>query len=126
MTKGQIPEKIEIYGNRELVKGLQILGHLGTTAQFNAIGYANRVGLESADIKMIHMENGPAYQAFISGQGDALAASPPHSFQARDAGYICVATFEDATGVISMDGIYTSKKLLETQREDIVKFIKAT
>lgn len=123
---GKVAGSPNILGSAETVKGLNILGPLGTTAQFNAIGYAKKFGLGGNDIKMIHMDNGPAYQAFIAGEGDAIAASPPHSFQARDAGYVLAATFEDATDVVSMDGIYVGTKFLEDRRDDVVKFIRAT
>ncbi|OEJ15927.1 hypothetical protein BFL38_10745 [Brachyspira hampsonii] len=123
---GKVAGYSNILGSAETVRGLQILGPLGTTAQFNAIGYAKKFGLGGNDIKMIHMDNGPAYQAFIAGEGDAIAASPPHSFQAREEGYVLAATFEDATDVVSMDGIYVGTKFLEERRDDVVKFIRAT
>ena len=125
-VKGQVANQPEIYGNADLVRGLKILGPLGTTAQFNAIGYANCFGLSSADIEQVHMEYGPAYQAFQSGEGDAFAANPPFSFQAADAGYVCAASFEDSTGVSLMDGIFCTLKMFDDRHEELVRFIRAT
>ncbi len=125
-AKGQVAGKANIYGSADLVKGLKILGPLGTTAQFNAIGYAKCFGLSSADIEQVHMEYGAAYQAFQSGEGDAFAANPPFSFQAADAGYVCAATFEDSTGVSLMDGIFCTLKMYDDRREELVRFVRAT
>jgi ABC-type nitrate/sulfonate/bicarbonate transport system substrate-binding protein len=125
-TKGQVTDNPNIYGSADLVKGLKILGPLGTTAQFNAICYADKFGLSSTDIELVHMEYGAAYSAFETGQGDAIALNPPFSFQAEDAGYISAGTFEDTTGVSLLDGVFVDNKVLSERREDIVRFIRAT
>ncbi len=125
-VKGQVPDAPDIYGSAETVKGIQILGPLGTTAQFNAICYADKLGLASTDINLVHMEYGAAYSAFETGQGDAIALNPPFSFQAEEAGYVCAGTFEDTSGVSLLDGIFVDNKVLEGRRNDITKFIKAT
>ncbi|MDR1157760.1 MAG: ABC transporter substrate-binding protein [Oscillospiraceae bacterium] len=125
-VKGQVQGKPDIYGSADLVRGVKILGPLGTTAQFNAIGYAKCFGLSSADIEQVHMEYGPAYQAFQSGEGDAFAANPPFSFQAEEAGYVCAASFEDSTGVSLMDGIFCTLDMSDNRHEELVRFIRAT
>ncbi len=125
-TKGQVDGSPDIYGSADLVKGLKILGPLGTTAQFNAICYADKFGLSSTDIELVHMEYGAAYAAFETGEGDAIALNPPFSFQAEDAGYVCAGGFEDTTGVSLLDGVFVNNKVLSDRREDIVKFMRAT
>jgi ABC-type nitrate/sulfonate/bicarbonate transport system substrate-binding protein len=125
-VKGQVQGKPDIYGSVDLVRGIKILGPLGTTAQFNAIGYAKCFGLSSADIEQVHMEYGPAYQAFQSGEGDAFAANPPFSFQAEEAGYICAASFEDSTDVSLMDGIFCTLDMFDNRHEELLRFIRAT
>jgi len=124
--KGNVDGLPEIYGSAELAKGMKILGPLGTVSQFSAMKYMEKFGLSSTDYEQVHMDYGPAYQAFVSGEGDAVALNPPFTFQAAEAGYPCIATFEDATGVSLMDGIFTSDSVINERRGDIEKFIKAT
>ena len=124
--KGELKEYPNMYGSADLIKGMKVLGPVGTTAEFNATGYAQRFGLKSSDIKMTQMDYGPAWQAFQSGQGDALAANPPYSFQAEEKGYVCAATFEDATGIPLYDGIFASSKFINSNHDAVVKFLKAT
>jgi ABC-type nitrate/sulfonate/bicarbonate transport system substrate-binding protein len=123
--KGKVPGYPEIYGSADTVRNIKILGPLGTSAQFAAIGYASRFGLTSADFEQIHMEYGPSYQAFLTGEGDAIAATPPYSLQAPGDGLVRIATFEDATGVLLADGIFAGSKIVETRRDDVIKFLKA-
>nr|WP_319489027.1 ABC transporter substrate-binding protein [uncultured Caproiciproducens sp.] len=124
--KGELKDYPNMYGNADLIKGMKVLGPVGTTAEFNADGYAQRFGLKSTDIKMTQMDYGPAWQAFQSGQGDAFAANPPYSFQAEEKGYVCAATFEDATGISLYDGIFASSKFINANHDAVVKFLKAT
>lgn len=125
-AKGEVEGYPEIYGNAELCKGMTILGPLGTVSQYNAMKYMEKLGLTSEDYVQVHMDYGPAYQAFVSGEGDAVGLNPPFTFQAEAEGYVCAASFEDATGSSLMDGIFVSDKVVNQRREDIVKFIRAT
>ena len=125
-AKGQIAGKPDMYGSVDLIRGLKIIGPLGTASQFNAIRWAQQFGLSSADYEHVHMEFGPAYQAFMSGEGDAATLNPPFSFQAEEAGYICAATFEDATESTLMDGIFCTDDMYNNRREELVRFIRAT
>ncbi len=125
-VKGQVEGYPNIYGSAELCKGMEILGPLGTVSQFNAMKYMQKLGLTSDDYVQIHMDYGPAYQAFVSGQGDAVGLNPPFTFQAEAAGYVCAASFEDATGASLMDGIFINDKVATERHDDIVKFIRAT
>lgn len=124
--KGNVEGFSEIYGSKELVDGLEILGPLGTVSQFNAMKYVEKFGLTSEDYTQVHMEYGPAYQAFVAGEGDAVALNPPFTFNAESEGYTCIATFEDATGIALVDGIFISEKIATERTDDIEKFIRAT
>jgi sulfonate transport system substrate-binding protein len=123
-TKGQIPGKPDMYGTAETLKGIKVLGQLGTSSQYNVIGYIRQFGLTENDIEMVHIDLGTDLQAFITGQGDALAASRPFSFQAEDMGYVCAATFEDSTDGTLNDGIVVRNDVLKARRGDIVLFLK--
>lgn len=122
---GQVGGFPDILGSRDTVEGLSILGPLGTVSQFNIIGFANRFGLDSGNVTQIHMEHGSAFSAFIAGEGDAIAINPPFSFQLKDAGYVLAASFEDATGVSLMDGIFTTANFTENREEELTKFLRA-
>jgi sulfonate transport system substrate-binding protein len=123
-VKGKIADKPEMYGSAETIKGMKVLGQLGTSSQFNVICYIKQFGLKESDITMVNVDLGTDLQAFIAGEGDALAASRPFSFKAEEKGFKCVATFEDATGVILHDGIVVRNDVLKKRRKEIVTFLK--
>lgn len=123
-VKGQVPGKPNMYGSAQTLKGIKVLGQLGTSSQYNVIGYIRQFGLTEKDIQMVHIDLGTDLQAFIAGEGDALAASRPFSFQAEDKGYVCAATFEDATDGTLNDGIVVRNEVLKSKRNEIVLFLK--
>jgi ABC-type nitrate/sulfonate/bicarbonate transport system substrate-binding protein len=112
-----------ILGSAATVKGLEILGPVGTAPQYMVEGYAARLGLDPIDLKMLNMEYIPAYQAFVSGQGDLSATNPPTSYTMQDEGYVKVCSFEDATGVSLMDGCFARSEIVKTRAEDVQKFV---
>lgn len=56
------------------LKGIQILEPLGTAVQYMTESYAEKYGLTPNDINQVNMEYASAYQAFTTGEGDAMAA----------------------------------------------------
>ena len=112
-----------IIGSAATVRGLQILGPVGTAPQYMVEGYATRLGLQATDVRMLNMEYIPAYQAFVSGQGDLNATNPPTSYTMQDEGYIKVVSFEDATGVALMDGLFARSEIVRTRADDVQKFV---
>lgn len=123
-TKGSIEGKPEMYGTAETIKGLKVLGQLGTSSQYNVICYARQFGLTEADVEMVNIDMGTDLQSFLAGEGDAFAASRPYSFQAEDEGYVCAATFEDATGIVLKDGIVARNDMLKSKRDEMVIFLR--
>ena len=113
----------KILGSAATVKGVEILGPVGTAPQYMVEGYAARLGLQSTDVKMLNMEYIPAYQAFVSGQGGLNATNPPTSYTMADEGYVKVCSFEDATGVSLMDGCFARAEIVKTRPEDVQKFV---
>ena len=124
-VQGQVAGLPNMRGSAETISGMQILGPLGTASQLMAITYADHFGLTIQDFDMIHMENGPAWQAFQAGEADGLATIPPFAFEAEDMGYVSVVTFEEAVGSALRDGIFTSADMHENRRDELVKFIRA-
>jgi ABC-type nitrate/sulfonate/bicarbonate transport system substrate-binding protein len=121
--RGLIPGKPDVYGNAETIRGMTFLGPLGTSAQFNVVAWAQLFGLSSDDVTMLHMEFGPAVNAFLSGQGDALPTSPPFSFTASEAGYVPVADMGDVTGMDLSNGFVFRREVVENRREDVMKYM---
>ena len=113
----------DILGSAATVRGLQVLGPVGTAPQFMLEGYATRLGLQASDVRMLNMEYIPAYQAFVSGQGDLNATNPPTSYTMADEGYIKVCSFEDGTGVALMDGFFARDEIVRNRPEDVQKFV---
>ena len=80
--KGLIEGKPNVYGSKETIKGLTILGSLGTSDQFEAVCWAQLFGLTGNDFEMLNMDRGPAVQAFKTGEGDAIACGgPPYNYE---------------------------------------------
>lgn len=119
-----VPEYPSMLGSAETVKGLQILGPVGTAVQYMVEGYAEKLGLTPDEVNMVNMEYAPAYQAFATGEGDLNATNPPTSYTMEEEGYIEVANFEDCTGVSMMDGCFARDEICETRHEDVQKFVE--
>lgn len=125
-TKGEIADAPEMYGSAGSLKGKKILCAAGTSSEYNVLRYVDQFGLTSGDVNIVYMDYGAAVQAFIAGEGDAIATMAPYSTQAEDAiGAKKCCTFEDATKSPLNDLVFCSNKLVETRREDVVKFMKA-
>jgi len=122
--KGNVEGLPNIFGSAETLKGLTILGPLGTSSQFNVIAWMNHFGLTASDYKMLSMDFGPANQAFLAGEGDAIAATAPFSYQLEAEGMIEVASLEDASGITLIDGVSVRKKFLAEYREDIKRLME--
>lgn len=122
--KGNVPEYPNIYGSVETLKGLTILGPLGTSAQFNVITWMGKFGLTASDYKMLSMDHGPATQAFLSGEGDAIASSPPYTYELEEAGMVNVAMLEETSGITLIDGVCVRNEVLAERRDDVKKFME--
>lgn len=99
----QCAEENGLIGSADTLKGIQILEPLGTAVQYMTESYAEKYGLTPNDINQVNMEYASAYQAFTTGEGDAMAANPPYSYQLEEEGYTKLCSFEDATGVNMCD-----------------------
>lgn len=121
--QGEIEDLPDMYGSAESLSGKTFLGQLGTSTQLNVMRYAEQFGLNSDDYTMVHMDAGPAYQAFVAGEGDALAAYPPYSFYALADGMVEAASFEDSTGFEMYDAIFGRTEIIEANTEAVQKFM---
>lgn len=123
--QGQASEAKAMYGSKETIRGKTFLCALGTASQFNVLRYLAQYGLTSADVNIVHMEFGAGAQAFIAGEGDAIATFAPYSAQVEGAGAVKLCTFEDATGTALYDMMFTRNEVIQTRRADLVKYVRA-
>lgn len=107
----------------DTLKGMKVLEPLGTAVQYMTESYAASLGLAPTDIDQVNMEYASAYQAFTTGEGDAMAANPPYSYSLLEDGYTELCTFESATGVDMCDGCFARTEVVEKRPEDVQKFI---
>ncbi len=112
----------EAYGSAETVKGLKAMLPLGTASQFVLLQWAKGFGLTESDLEQIHMEYPSAYQAFSSGEGDAVAVSPPYYFNCIEDGYTEVSGFDQD---YYTDMIIARNAVLEERKEEVILFLKA-
>ncbi|MDO5405906.1 MAG: ABC transporter substrate-binding protein [Eubacteriales bacterium] len=112
-----------LIGDAENLKGMQILEPLGTAVQYMTESYAEKYGLTPSDINQVNMEYASAYQAFTTGEADAMAANPPYSYQLEEGGYAKLCSFEDATGVNMCDGCFARNEVVEKRPEEVQLFI---
>lgn len=124
-VKGKVPNHPEIYGSAETIKGKTFLASLGTASQFNVLRYIEQFGLTDADVEIVHMEFGAAAQAFNAGEADAIATFAPYSSQVEAEGAVKCTTFEDATESALYDMCFARNAVIETRRDDLVKFMRA-
>ncbi len=125
--KGLVEGHPNVYGSKDTIKGLTILGSLGTSDQFEAVCWAQLFGLTGNDFKMLNMDRGPAVQAFKVGQGDAIACGgPPYNYELEAAGFIKAADLTDVSGITISDGLIGRKSFVEKRREDVKKFLEVT
>jgi ABC-type nitrate/sulfonate/bicarbonate transport system substrate-binding protein len=123
-VKGQLADNPDVLGSKDTIKGIKVLGSLGTVSQYVAISYAQKFGLKETDIQQVSMDFAQALQAFKTGQGDAISVPPPYSFQAEAAGAVKAISFEQASGMKMKDGILARKAVLKDRKADVVKFIQ--
>lgn len=110
-------------GDTDLIRGMQILEPLGTAVQYMTESYASHLGLAPSDINQVNMEYASAYQAFTTGEGDAMAANAPYSYFLEDEGYVQLCSFKKATGVNMCDGCFARNEVVEKRAEEIQLFI---
>ena len=114
-----------IYGSADTIKGITVLGQTGTSSQYNLDGWLGMFGLSESDINFVNVGLGTDLTAFISGEGDAIAASRPYTFQLEAEGYVNAGNFEQTTDTVLTDVIVARNEVVENRREELVLFLKA-
>lgn len=114
-----------IYGSADSIKGITVLGQTGTSSQYNLDGWLGMFGLSESDIEFVNVGLGTDLTAFISGEGDAIAASRPYTFQLETEGYVNAGNFEQTTDTVLTDVVVARNEVVENRREELVLFMKA-
>ena len=114
-----------VYGSADTIKGITVLGQTGTSSQYNLDGWLGIFGLTEEDIDFVNIGLGTDMTAFVSGEGDAIAASRPYTFQLEEQGYVLAGNFEETTDTTLMDVIVARNEVVENRREELVLFMKA-
>ena len=94
-VQGVNPDYPTVYGDPESVKGMQIVLPTGSLNHLNVLKWLDVIGLEPGDVEIVNMDNSSGYQAFVAGQADMTACSPPLSFTMSDEGYVNVGSLVD-------------------------------
>lgn len=112
------------YGSPESVSGATILGLGAGPQQYIAYAYAEAMGLKSEDIEFVAMDHAQAYEAYITGQGDLLATTPPYSnILESDPNYTLVADYTDLAGGPLVDSFIVSRELADQYPDDVVAIL---
>ncbi|MGN0157658.1 MAG: ABC transporter substrate-binding protein [Brotaphodocola sp.] len=111
-------------GSPETVNGISILGLGAGPQQYIAYAYAQNMGLSSEDIEFVAMDHAQAYEAYITGQGDLLATTPPYSNTLEaDSDYTLVADYKDLAGGPLVDSLIVTKELADQYPDDVVAIL---
>ncbi len=114
-----------IYGSAETIKGIEVLGQTGTSSQYNLDGWLSIFGLTEEDITFTNIGLGNDLTAFLDGQGDAIAASRPYSFQLETEGMVNAGNFEETTDTTLVDVVVARNDVVAKRSEELVLFLQA-
>ncbi len=124
IVKAGVYDGTNYYGSPESVAGANILGLGAGPQQFIAYAYAEALGLDSEGIEFVAMDHAQAYEAFITGQGDLLATTPPYSnILGGDSAYTLVADYMDLAGGPLVDSFIVDRDLAEEYPDDVVAIL---
>lgn len=123
-VSGQCEGYPNLLGSTDLLRGITIIGNLGTSSQLQTILYLEHFGLTQDDINFVNMDTGADYQAFKSGEGDAVSLMTPYTYNAADDGYVQVCSFEDAADYVIPDTMLATKSFLESDRDTAKLFLE--
>lgn len=123
-VKGYNPTYPEVLGNPDTVRGATIAVPTGTISQLNVIKWLEKIGVDSADVNIVHMEFAQAYQALLAKQCDVAALNPPTSYTAEDSGMVVTSSLS-ALDIPQYDSIIASPNAYKDKRDLLVKYTKA-
>ncbi|WP_409967580.1 ABC transporter substrate-binding protein [Bengtsoniella intestinalis] len=116
----------EVLGDAASVEGLTILCTVGNISHYMALDYIQKMGLDIADVDIVHMETATIANAFISGEGDlACFGDPTACLQlAAEDEYTPVGGLKKQ-GISQQDAMLVGEDFYESNQDDIVNFMMA-
>ena len=112
--KGYLEDYPQLLGSPETIKGATILLPMGTGSQINVDTYLDRFGLTEDDVTLVNMDTAPAYQAFVSGEGDMVHTCYPTADE-YDPEQYSVAFSMNTVGLPYYDNIIVSRSFFEEE-----------
>ncbi len=123
-VKAGLYKDTKYYGSPETVAGANVLGLGAGPQQFIAYAYAEALGLDSEEIEFTAMDHAQAYEAFITGQGDFVATTPPYSNVLESApAYTMVADYIDLAGGPLIDSFIVNRDLADEYPDDVAAIL---
>lgn len=108
----------------ESLKGMNFIGQLATSSQLMVIQFLEGYGLTQDDVNFINMDSGADYQAFKSGEGDAVALMTPYAWNAEDDGYVCIYDFAKESDYVVPDVMLATTSYMEKERDTAKRFLQ--
>lgn len=121
-VKGYNPTYPDIYGSPETVKGAKIIIATGTTSQQCAVKWLEAIGVSEEDVELVNMDFATGYQAFLSGEADAVVLVSPYCYEAPAQGWV------KAVDLVSLhaanyEEIMCTAKAYEQMPDEIASFV---
>lgn len=121
-VKGFNPTYPDVYGSPDTVKGAKIIMSTGTTSQQCAVKWLEAIGVQEEDVEMVNMDYASGYQAFLSGEADAVVLVSPYCYDAPEQGWV------KAADLISLDApnyetIMCSSQAYEEMPDAVATFV---
>ena len=108
----------------DALKGMNFIGQLATSSQLMVIRFLEKYGLSQDDVNFINMDSGADYQAFKSGEGDAVALMTPYAWNAEDEGYVCIYDFAEESDYVVPDTMLATVSCMEKDRDTVKGFLE--
>lgn len=108
----------------DALKGMNFIGQLATSSQLMVIQFLEKYGLSQDDVNFINMDSGADYQAFKSGEGDAVALMTPYAWNAEDEGYVCIYDFAEKSDYVVPDTMLATVSCMEKDRDTVKGFLE--
>lgn len=123
-ASGYNPTYPDLLGDPESIRGKQIIYQTGHVSHMTSLKWLEKVGVNADEVDIVNMEQASAYQAFLAGEGDAVALAPPFSYNAEEQGWICVADLNNMD-VPQREAVIATPKAYKEKHSLLVAFTKA-
>lgn len=114
----------DVLGSPDTVKGATVLCQLATISQQQVMSWCDLIGVDSNDVEMLNMDYSAAWQAFQSGEADAIAVSPPYNYYCDDAGLVNVCSFCTTNEYDINNGMIARNDIVADNPGDVYAFME--